>query len=543
MIVLCTNSSWYSALLLCLIVANVLHATSQSALKTHTHSETKDLELSDCCATANNKIVQCKNDILRIDYNFCLTWDNSSNKLEISRCLYTHKFLHAASKVCEDSYSISTDITGPELNNLTCKLYNRQGPQCRQCVDGYGPAVFSDSVTCADCSKHKHFWILNLVFQLTVVTIMYLVVILLQIKGTNSPYNIMIAYVQVGANALVIGTEIYIKAVCFTSKNFVVLVLTIVAILNLDFFRLVIPPLCISTSFKSINVIVIDYVIAFYPLILTVLIYICIELYDRNSWVFSKLTCKLNFINCLQYRDWKPKETVLNTCATFLLLSYSKFTFVSVSLFFIVTVYHCNGEAVPNSKVLLYDPSIRFLHPEHIPYVILACFVLLIFVLLPPLILLLYPTRLFKKCLRCCGFRRWDVLQMIMDIFQGCYKDGTDGTVDWRPLSSLYMFVRLVLAFCCLALELLVTHVLQIKIGIGISHVLLGTMFLIVKPYKKHWMSYTDGLLLTLVGLAILTVVFENKVIYLLVIMVVLVMIVFVALFVLIKCPRRFFCP
>ena len=82
---------------------------------------------------------------------------------------------------------------------------------------------------------------------------------------------------------------------------------------------------------------------------------------------------------------------------------------------------------------------------------------------------------------------------------------------------------------------------LQIKIGIGISHVLLGTMFLIMKPYKKHWMSYADGWFLTLVGLVILTVVFENKVIYLLIIMVVLVMIVFVALFVLIKCLRRFF--
>ena len=535
MIVLCTNS----ALLLCLIVANVLHATSQSALKTHTHRKTKDLELSDCCATANNKIVKCENNILHIGYNFCLTWDNSSNKLEISRCLYTHKLLHTARKVCGDFLSISTNITGPELNNITCNKYNRQGPQCRQCVDGYGPAVFSDSITCDDCSKHEYLWILNLVFQLTMVTIMYLVVILLQIKGTNSPYNIMIAYVQVGANALVIGTEIYIKAVCFTSKNFVTIVLTIVAIFNLDFFRLVIPPLCISTSFKNINVIVIDYVIALYPLILTVLIYVCIELHDRNSWIFSKLTCKL--INCFQHRDWKPKETVLNTCATFLLLSYSKFTFVSLSLFFIVTVYHCNGEAVLNSKVLLYDPSIRFLHPEHIPYVILACFVLLIFVLLPPLILLLYPTRLFKKCLRCCGFRRWDVLQMIMDIFQGCYKDGTDGTVDWRPLSSLYMVLRLVLAFCCLALELLVSYELQIKIGIGVSHVLLGTMFLIMKPYKKTWMSFADGLLLTLLGTIMLTVVFESEVLYLLVIVVVLVMIVFVTSFVLIKCLQRFF--
>ena len=33
----------------------------------------------------------------------------------------------------------------------------------------------------------------------------------------------------------------------------------------------------------------------------------------------------------------------------------------------------------------------------------------------------------------------------IMDIFQGWYKDGTEGTYDYRPLSPLYMLLRLVL--------------------------------------------------------------------------------------------------
>ena len=63
--------------------------------------------------------------------------------------------------------------------------YNRKGFHCSQCIDGYGPAAFSDSITCADCSKYGHLWILNLLFQLTMVTVMYIIVILFQIKGTN----------------------------------------------------------------------------------------------------------------------------------------------------------------------------------------------------------------------------------------------------------------------------------------------------------------------------------------------------------------------
>ena len=53
---------------------------------------------------------------------------------------------------------------------------------------------------------------------------------------------------------------------------------------------------------------------------------------------------------------------------------------------------------------------------------------------MPPLLLLLYPIHLFRRLFICCGFRRWDILPVIMDTFQGWYKDGTEGTYDYRPV-------------------------------------------------------------------------------------------------------------
>ena len=97
-------------------------------------------------------------------------------------------------------YDIPDNITGPELNDVIYKTYNRQGTQCRQCIDGYGPAPFSDGVTCADFSKYKHLWVLHLFFQLMMVTLMYLAVIVLQVKGNSSTFNIMISYCQLGVN-------------------------------------------------------------------------------------------------------------------------------------------------------------------------------------------------------------------------------------------------------------------------------------------------------------------------------------------------------
>ena len=70
-------------------------------------------------------------------------------------------------QICDYNwYAVLSDNVGPELNNITCKPYNRYGAQCQHCMDGYGPAAFSDSATCADCSRHKYLWLLNLAFQL-----------------------------------------------------------------------------------------------------------------------------------------------------------------------------------------------------------------------------------------------------------------------------------------------------------------------------------------------------------------------------------------
>jgi hypothetical protein len=74
-----------------------------------------------------------------------------------------------------------------------------------------------------------------------------------------------------------------------------------------------------------------------------------------------------------------------------------------------------------------------------IPYVVLALTIIAVFVVLPPLLLLLYPTRVFRGCLRFMGFRRWDILHLVMDIFQGWFKDKTENQynliTDLSPLS------------------------------------------------------------------------------------------------------------
>ena len=50
---------------------------------------------------------------------------------------------------------------------------------------------------------------------------------------------------------------------------------------------------------------------------------------------------------------------------------------------------------------------------------------------------LLYLTKCFQLFLGCFPNVNWHPLQAFMDIFQGCYKNGTDGTRDYRYFVAL----------------------------------------------------------------------------------------------------------
>ena len=446
---------------------------------------------SGLCCSISSGVSGCLKDSIYMESGHCLTWNNATNQEQVSRCLleYPCKFY---SKY--DTYEIPANILRPNLNRLTCGAYNRLGLQCSKCIDGYGPAAFSDGITCADCSKNKYLWILVFLFQLAMVTLMYVVVVFLGINGAASPLNIIITYSQLCVNAFTVGTGIRISLTCSVGRKTVTVLVALMGVWNLDFLRYVIPPACVSTAIKTIDVILFDYVVAVFPLFLTALLFMLIELYDRNYRLIVCLSFPIKKIASLRRGRWNPRETILNTCITFLLLSYSKLLFVSVSLILPVPSYDCNGDVIKNSTTLIFDPSIRFLSPEHIPYIILALLVIVIFVILPPLVLLLYPTRIFRCCLRFMRFKRWDILHMIMDVFQGWYKDGTNSSTDYRSLSTLYMLIRI--AMSSIFAAIMFNRIHQKWVIMGLVHVALGTIFLALKPYKKNWMNHVDGLLL-----------------------------------------------
>jgi hypothetical protein len=136
----------------------------------------------ECCTNyTGSRVDGCHKTNLEIVHSQCMTWNNATQDVEVGRCLFIYKrHMCSYSGYHKLLYNIPTNVSGPELNRFMCSGYNREGAQCRRCIEGYGPALFSDGVTCTDCSKHRYHWILYFIFQLTMVTIMYLAVVLLR---------------------------------------------------------------------------------------------------------------------------------------------------------------------------------------------------------------------------------------------------------------------------------------------------------------------------------------------------------------------------
>ena len=231
-------------------------------------------------------------------------------------------------------------------------------------------------------------------------------------------------------------TYVYSASHLTAVQFFVLALLTFCGFWNLDFFQYFIPLICISSDRSTIHTLALEYIVAVYPLLLTLVIYVCVEMYDSGVRV---VVCVLRpFHMCFAHfrRRWNPKGSVINTFATFLLLSYSKLLTVSYKLLDASTLYNITGKTF-GPAVLYYDASIEYFSREHLPFALPAICVLLL--------LLLYPMKLFQKCLGYCTRIRWQFLHTFADAFQGCYKNGTNGTRDYRYFAGLYLLFRAVL--------------------------------------------------------------------------------------------------
>ena len=455
------------------------------------------------CGAAFEHVVVCDEDTQQtlILVGYCMSYDDTINDTTIGKCPF-------------NSHSPDTQvvyITLPndtsELNNFMCSGLNRTGLLCSQCQQGLGPAVLSYKMQCVKCFEKRYGWLLYITATLIPTTILCFLIIIFQLHITSPKMNAFVFLCQfITCINTLTNPYMYVH---YTSNVtavyfFELAVIAFYGIWNLDFFRYFIPSFCISSDLTALHTLALEYVVAIYPLVLTIVIYFCIEMYDRGVRVVVCVWRPFHVCFARFRRKWNLKGSVINAFASFLLLSYSKLLTVSYSLLDTTELYNDRGERV-GPVALFYDASIEYFSRQHLPFAVLAICVLLVFVLFPLLLLLLYPMRSFQRCLGYCTRIRWQFLHTFADAFQGCYKNGTSGNWDYRYSSGLYLLLRIV---ALLVLIFPATYQWLILVPLP---VIVSLLFAYFRPYKNNYFNIIDGLAFALLALTMYLIMYGVK--------------------------------
>lgn len=446
------------------------------------------------CGTEMDGVVKCEyNGSVRLSTLQCMTSTredsgNTTGTDVLGYCPYGHV-------IRMDSAFQPQPSRASDLTEFTCGWLNRTGLLCSRCKDRLGVAVFSYQFGCVECLGGRKGWALYLILSLVPLTIVFFVVILCDIDATAPHFNSLLCILQILIFSFNTNSQTFLTTGSATGRYVVIAVWTIVGFWNLDIFRYVVPSFCISPEYSVLKVLSLEYILALYPLLLTLLAYALIELHDKDCRLVQILWGTIGkLLKCLRRSRLNHKSSIIRYFSTFLLLSYTKVMFVSYNLLAATYVFESNGEPL-NGHRLFYNASVRYLSPEHVPYFVLASIMLFVFNILPLLLLLLYPTKIFQIVLGCCRCVNWHPVRAFADKFQGCYKDGTGRTRDYRYFAGIYLLIRI-----CFHLHVVVNTNRSLFFSLVIV-IVSATMFGTLRPYKNDLYNRLDCALLSLLAL------------------------------------------
>ena len=411
-------------------------------------------------------------------------------------------------------YRIPLSMSVSELTNFTCNYYNRQGLMCNQCQTGYGPAVYAFSLMCAKCGDNSIGWILYFILTLLPITVFYFIVILFNIRVATPPLTGLVFMCQTFSFIERLYVDIEMKVAITnqmysgSDERFLTFLIQIVRILcgfwNLDFFRFVVPPFCVSSHLSNMQALFLEYVYVFYPLLLMVITCVCIELHNKNlkplvaAWKpFHKIFVRLQ-------NSWDPTASLVNSFSTFTLLYTSKLLFVSSYSLYPTKLYYIKPSAhFERDEYKQYlDPSNEVYSKHYWQFVSCSVTFLVVFLFCPIFLLCLYPYKVFQRFLYCTLSSKLQlILCTFIDTFQGHYKDGTNGTRDYRYFSAVQLILLCLIVSCRIELQTYLYATLPAQI----IYIVGSLLFAIARPCKRKYANILQCLLMALTALALFT--------------------------------------
>ena len=228
----------------------------------------------ECICYANSKlngykcITSCNDNITNavLDKNYWIGYVNA-NVYDNEELVYAY---------CPRKYCLKNNTPKLLTNNsnsdsqLICNPY-RSGKICSQCIDSYTAHYHSDSYECDTTKSCNQGWLYYMLSELLPVTILFLVIVVSDIKLTSGTVNGFIYFAQT-VNVIILHMRYSQKPktlnVLLQMHSF------IVDIFNLSFFQIDSLSFCLWPNAQTLDMLMFRYVTTIYSLLLLLLIVI-----------------------------------------------------------------------------------------------------------------------------------------------------------------------------------------------------------------------------------------------------------------------------
>ena len=334
----------------------------------------------------------------------------------------------------------------PDMLNVTmCGPYNREGLLCGKCIDGYGLPAYPLDFKCVNCSRFPKgvSILLYLMIVFVPTTLLFVCVVGLRLKITSGPLLGYFLFCQLYLRHTYNKNQHGFDLITIYSSDTTMKVLFQVSqavseLWALLFPNLLIPSFCISEQLKSVHIQLLTLVPIIYIVLLGITTCTLMELHARKYRVLNILwkpfrLLLIKFKITLSYGD-----SIIHGFATLIFLSSTTLIFNVAMLTVYTHVYFSNGHVININNTLLYiDLSVVYYSHEHILYLMIAMVPCIFLVFIPALLLCVYPTRIYRRLSQLISTRKQLAITAFAEALHNCFKDGLNGTRDYRALAGL----------------------------------------------------------------------------------------------------------
>ena len=421
------------------------------------------------CGDSVGQTVACDRDTgeLEVLICYCMTPDSENHGATVvGACLYN----------CREEPSFGESYVPAPTN---CSGQHRTGTLCGDCdrENHAFPRAYSYDMDCVVC-PHPDSWFQYLAVALVPLTVFIVIVIVCRISVLSPKLRLFVFFSQVFS--MPINVRPFMLATKYSSPQnalFIKVYMAILGVWNLDFFRTLYPGVCLHLN--ELHVLALDYMVAVYPMLLMIIAYVLVELHGCGFKPVLVIWKPFHYVFARFRRKWNIQTSIIDAFATFFVLSTTKLFSVSFDLLIPTVIHVASGDTIRHKIRLYYNANIIYMGRQHLPFALLAFAVFSLFVLFPLLLLIV------SSCSNCLSNRGWRVLDEFLYSFQKYYKDGSNGSVNHKWYSCLYILVFLTIYLVYTTAEAGFTYYFSSTILIVFAAVVI-----VAEPYKEEYDIY-----------------------------------------------------